>query len=115
MRNGPCTLLDHALSNLSAQPFRAVLDPDITHHFPVLLIFDADVPKKCSSRFTSVFDSVKFRQAIRATDWCTINSLENAEVALQHFSSAFLKAVSSSTTTVKCKKKVHLPEQSLGY
>lgn len=67
--NGPGTLIDHLLSNLSPQPFSAVIETDITDHFPVLLIFDADATRVRNTRVTSVFDQVRIKEAIGVTDW----------------------------------------------
>lgn len=106
---GSRTLIDHALCNISPPPHSAVVDVDVTDHFPIFLTFNTEAPCRNTTYFTSLFDCDKFIETIGATQWATVKSVCDAEEALKQFSSLFVRAVSLSTTTVKCKKKYKYP------
>lgn len=106
---GSQSLLDHILCNFSPSPDAGVVHTYLTDHFPVYLAFNVAQPSADDCFFTSVLDREKFIDAITRTDWSSDNCELDPEVMLQKFCALFLKAVSSSTKTVKCKKRYKFP------
>lgn len=102
---GSKTLLDHALSNLTPPPVSGVLCTDITDHYPIFVSLERSASPPDKSFFTSVFSKHKFTDTILSTDWSGVNTATDPVTALDKFCTMFSKAVSLSTTTVKCKKQ----------
>lgn len=101
-RNG--SLIDHALSNLMTSPDAAILEIEITDHYPIVLRFN-HVEKPHSPSFTRhIFNQEKFIEAVANTDWSEVYLLNDAQEAFTLFSSILLTHVQSCTDKQRCKK-----------
>lgn len=106
---GPETLLDHAISNISPAPASGVVSVDITDHYPIFLTFSAVAAKSLPCFSTSVFNRDKFVEIVTSTDWSRIDALQDGGKAIEEFCNIIHNAISTSTSTVKCKKRYKYP------
>lgn len=106
---GSHSLIDHALCNLPNTPISGVVEANITDHYPIFIVLKADAPCHEASYSASVFNEEKFVEVIGDTDWSLVKAMLDPVMAVNSFYSAFLKAVTLSTTTVNCKRKYKQP------
>lgn len=106
---GPCTLIDHVLSNLISSQISGVINFNITDHYPIFLLVENQNPTKPKILHKTSFNSDQFIETIATTNWGEITREENVDKAYDMLSEKLKTAITSCTSRSETYKRYTAP------
>lgn len=109
-RDGGCSLIDHALSNLLVAPEAGILTSDITDHYPIILKTISTPICRSACFHKLVLDKEALIENITKSDWLAVRETNDPQEAFSRFFSLLLHYFHSHSHRKKCKKTIASPQ-----